>query len=153
MSSQSDEPQLTASFSTYSWEKNVMSLFSSTAFKIFSKTETSHGILSTPSCWKPNSSSASCRSNPNAGCLKCSVGITNLFSSFPTETAKKPLGTTSLDDAKTSEKERVLFRNLMLLLLLPMEVVVELELLVLLLPLLLVFLGAFASFFHFLRIC
>lgn len=137
--------------------KKNTSLFSSTTFKIFSNTGTSHGILSTPSCWNPNSSSASRSRIRKAWCPKYSVGMMNLFSSFPTQMARKPLGTTSFWAAETSEKESVLLINFMLLLLL-VEVEVELlRLFVLLvedeLVLGFVFLGAFASFFHFFRIC
>uniref|UniRef100_A0A803QZ96 Uncharacterized protein n=1 Tax=Cannabis sativa TaxID=3483 RepID=A0A803QZ96_CANSA len=61
--------------------------------------DTWQGIFNTPSCWKPNSSSASLRRIPNAWWLRYSVGIINLFISFPTQTARNPFGTTSFDEA------------------------------------------------------
>lgn len=127
------------------WVENL-SFFPSTIFKILSKTETSQGILRTPVCWNPNSSSASLRSTWKAWWPKYSVGIMNLLSSSPTQTARYPFGTTALlldddDPPSRSDRESVLFRNFMLLLLLVVVVL-----------LLLVF-EELAILLHFLRIC
>lgn len=119
-------------------------LLSSIILRIFSNISTSHGNLRTPSCWNPNSSSASLSRIPNTWWLRYSVGITNLFSSFPTHTATYPFGTTAAADSDISVKDSVFFKNLMLLLA-AAEVVVGFVLLLFLLVL--------ASFFHFLRIC
>lgn len=120
-----------------------MSPFLSTIFKILWKTATSQGILRTPVCWNPNSSSASLRRIWKAWWPKYSVGIVNLLSSSPTQTARYPFGTTLLEPPSRSDRERVLFRNFILLL-----VVVEVPTLVV--P---VVFEELASLLHFLRIC
>uniref|UniRef100_J3M182 Uncharacterized protein n=1 Tax=Oryza brachyantha TaxID=4533 RepID=J3M182_ORYBR len=56
-----------------------------------SKAGTSQGMRSTPSCWNPNSSSASRSSAAKARCLRYSVGITNRCIDGPTHTARCPL--------------------------------------------------------------
>lgn len=118
------------------------SLFSSTIFKIVSKTETWQGILKTPICWNPNSSSACLSKMWNAWWLKYSVGITYLFCSSPTATARYPFGTDLFDASRaelSDDRDNVLFRNLMLLL--PLLLLLSLDFEVL------------ASFLHFFRIC
>ena len=124
-----DEQQSIISFSTFnpnSCKKNT-TFFSSTTFKILSNTTTSHGILSTPSCWNPNSSSASLNRSPNAWWPIYSIRMMNLFNSFPTHTARNPFGTTLVESIElVSIKERVFLMNLMLLLPLLEEDEVEL---------------------------
>jgi len=134
---------ISSMLSLHSWEENMSPLLS-TIFKILWKAATSQGILSTPVCWNPNSSSASLRRIWNAWWPKYSVGIVNLLSSSPTQTARYPLGTTLLDPPSRSDRERVLFRNFMLLLVVVMEVGT--------LVVAVVF-EELASLLHFLRIC
>lgn len=117
----------------------------STNLSILWKTPTSQGILNTPSCWNPNSSSASLNKDTNALCPRYSVGMTNLCISSPTHTAKCPFGT-SHDNADVSLKDNVRLMNLIpldeeVLLLVVLEEVEEVPFL------------ETESFFHFFSIC
>ena len=66
---------------------------------------------------KSDSSSTSLSRTPNAWWPRYSVGMMNLFCSFPTHTTRNPFRTTLVESIElVSVKERVFLRNLMLLL-------------------------------------
>ena len=62
--------------------------------RIFSKKETSHGILRAPVCSYPNSCVEASNSSASRGWLRTLASITNLIRiSWPTYTGRHPLGT------------------------------------------------------------